>query len=266
MKQLFWKEWYELRFLPLASAVGIMTLDLGYIVYEHTLSHSSPAIVSDTFMLLLFVWHLCALVAGASLFSSEIGSGTLIFLSALPVSRHRLWAVKTATAFLALLASLVTSSLSWLIAERLSLGGGRTHAFLYELTPDHASLIVGLISVLGFFTGALAVSPLLDRVMSALAAASLVGIVSLIGLGGFAYQYLLKHFGPFENTWPTDLPLYCALGLLSILAAAAISYRTFTGGETLRSAKRFRVAALTGAVSLLTAVLAFWDGSLLQLW
>ncbi|MDQ2687768.1 MAG: hypothetical protein M3Y28_07880, partial [Armatimonadota bacterium] len=86
MKQLFWKEWRELRLLPLGAALTVAVGLSAAKVYSH--ANHDPFSVPFATALLIGVWLLFSVLAGAGLFSQEIGTGTLQFLSSLPVPRR----------------------------------------------------------------------------------------------------------------------------------------------------------------------------------
>ncbi|HET6385148.1 MAG TPA: hypothetical protein VFJ58_17285, partial [Armatimonadota bacterium] len=111
MKRLFWKEWRENWLVVVCMPLLLALCMIGYRRYAGTrvLSSLEPA-------WLFGIWLLSAIVTGAGLFAREIGNETLGFLLAQPVSRRRLWAIKS-TAGLGV--SAVTALATWLVWDIL---------------------------------------------------------------------------------------------------------------------------------------------------
>ena len=274
MKQLFWKEWYELRLLPLASAVCVMMLILGIKVYNRVYEPTHRVTIDDNLLPLAATWALFGLLAGAGLIAQEVGSGGLQFLSALPTSRRRLWWVKVASGLGMLLLSVISSIVTWMVVDAF-LFRAAFFNFLGGITTHLPWLVQSaggpLLVLLGFFTVGLAVSPFLDRPISAVVAALLISIAYIAALQDLATLYV-NYYGRLYGWQESDphvrsgdwlLVLLCAL---SIFVFATVSYWTFTRGESLRSARRFRVGAVAGLVSLTVAGLVFLTGNQALLW
>jgi len=86
MKQLFWKEAMEARFLP----ITILLMSMTVLVVWYSVPLAS-----------LFVPVCCivvGLIAGCSGIASEFGRGTITFLSSLPLSRKQVWLCKLLSA------------------------------------------------------------------------------------------------------------------------------------------------------------------------
>jgi ABC-type transport system involved in multi-copper enzyme maturation permease subunit len=251
MKQLFWKECYELRFLPLGAALAVAALLVGLKAYTHLLHDSYPT--SEALIpVLIGIWLLFAALTGSGTIAQEIGTGTLQFLSSLPVSRRTLWWVKAGAAFGMLLPSLLTSTLTWLLCcEAWGTGKAITNPIGVEFFLGYALPIL-----LGVFAIALAVSPFFDRSLSAF-------VVSILFVWGIAALFisLTNQISPYHP----EYLLYTLVGL-SILTFAAISYWTFTRGETLRGSRRFIVAGITGGVCLGISLLILATASALGAW
>lgn len=260
MRQLFWKEWYELRFLPLGAALTVFVLLAGIKAYTHL--YHEPYPTSDLlFPCLAVIWLLFAALAGAGTISQEIGTGTLQFLSSLPISRRTLWWVKAGAAFGMLLLSLLSSAAVWAILCALwcptALHPVRIHMASQQ---DAFSLLLGigmaLALLLSVYAVALAVSPLFDRALSAFVASILVCI---------AVGALFVTVAFYNNVPRSDYPFFTLI-VLSIPAFAMTSYQTFTRGESLRSARRFVVAGLTGGGWLVVISLVVIAGHWLWAW
>ncbi len=254
MKQLFWKEWYELRWLPLASAVCVALLIVAAKAFSHIYDRQ-PFQVGETLLPLLATWMLLGLLAGAGLFAQEVGSGSLTFLSALPTSRRRLWWVKASTAFGMLLLSVLAGTAAWAIIDLGLFQSAFFQAPWWQETARAFWLGVGglLLVLLFLFAVALAVSSLLDRPVSVVITALLVAYSYVALLSNVPRLYLNS---PVPHLLNGD-QILMLLVALSVPVFGTISYWTFTRGETLRSAKRFRVGATAGAVSLVIAALVF---------
>lgn len=274
MKQLIWKEWHELRWLPLASVLCVVVLTWGSDLFWRTYHHDLR--IGDVNFPLSITWGLFSLLTGASLFASEVGSGTLDFLSVLPLSRRRLWCIKISTASAALLLSWLTSSLVWAwLVPHLVPAATPAAAWLAFWLPNGGNLSPGLL-FLDMFAVTVAVSAFADRALSVLLVSALVFGATFFGLAMLLNEYLLLHMSAYTESLAVNHVLVPAQhsfdvlevfsAVLSLLVFASISYWTFTRGETLRSAKRFRVGALSGLVSAGIAALIFWVGSGLQWW
>ena len=270
MKQLFWKEWYELRLVPLAAAGCVVVLIFAARVFEAPAA-GQPFQLRDTFLPLLATWIIFGLLTGAGLIAQEVGSGGLQFLSALPTSRRQIWWVKVGTALGMLLLSVVSSALVWAVIGAVMFHAGFFHDPLWQMPALAHSVGADMLALLGCFSIALAMSPFLDRSISAAVAALLFALAYFALLGNLAGAYV-DYYGRLYG-WQGSDPhsrnadtLNLLLIALSIPLFGAVSYWTFTRGETLRSAKRFRVGALAGAVSLTIIGLLLLTGNRIQLW
>ncbi len=271
MKQLFWKEWYELRLLPLGSALCVALLIFGAKVLSTVEVMGANFQLPDTFLPLVGTWAICALLAGSGLFAQEVGSGGLQFLSALPTSRRRLWGVKVSTALGMLLVSVLCSTLTWMVIDAFVF---RNAFFDFFYANRHGPTLVqvaaALLLLLSFFSVSLAVSPFLDRSLSAVVTALLVGIAYFGALETLAFDYV-NYYGRLYD-WQSDAHrrsqdwLFALLSGLSLLVFVTVSYWTFTRGESLRSSRRFQVGALAGLASVAVAVLVFVAGNQTSLW
>ncbi len=276
MKQLLWKEWYELRFLPLASALCVALFLFTDAVYEKSYD-IRPMRFDDTWLPLNLTWALFSVIAGAGLFAQESEGGGLALLSALPISRGRIWRVKVGGALTMLLSSILTSAAAWAAVGTALLGPAFFHNSFWHtpLQPtflERAELVgESLLLLLLPFTIALAVSTFLDRPFSAVIVSLIMSIAYCTCLAGEASNYMdskatLFFGGSASSSIYDPMVLTTTLLVLSVFVFTLVSYWTFTRGESLRTAKRFRVGAVTGLVSLAVVGLVLGIGSRMQLW
>lgn len=236
MKQLFWKEWRELRHLPLGAALTVAVALGAAKAYTHW--NHEPFSVPFAAALLVGAWLLFAVLAGAGQFSQEIGTGTLQFLSSLPVSRRAVWSVKAATALGALCLSLAVSSIVWAALCAIWSPAGLAAMMGRETLPG----LIGGIGIAAFFVIcclaiSLAVSPFFDRSLSA----SVAGILGCVVIHA-AILAVVGNWSPHEER------LSFTLVGLTIPTFTLISFWTFTRGESLQTNRRFLVGGkVTGA-------------------
>lgn len=234
MKMLFWKEWHELRALPLGAAVAVAVLMTCVKVLTRG---SHDPFLAETAFILVGVWLLFGAVAGASAITQEIGSGTLQFLSSLPISRGTIWWVKSSAALGMLLPTVLSSSIVWALFHMLWAPPGAR-----SLNDFLGVLAFFLPCLLGVFVVALAVSPFFDRTMSAV----IVAVLAAIGIASLFINIVSKYSGGIDG----PLPMLFTLVGLSIPTFAAISYWTFTRGEALRDGRRFKAAGAAAGICL----------------
>lgn len=260
MKQLFWKEWRELRLLPLGATL-VVALALGAVKATTRYYHDPFPIPTDVLVVLFAGWPLFAVLAGAGLFSQEIGAGTLAFLSSLPVSRHTLWWVKTTTALGALLLSLITTGLTWTVlcwlwSPQSPLGIWNGVLSGHERFIEMLSFVgVVTLALLFCLSVSLAVSPFFDRSLTA----SIFAVLACVAVA-------LSHSGIVSGVRHGDGALWATLLALSVPLFGAVSYSTWTRGESLRGPKRYGVAARTAAVGLIAGAAVVFTGRLFWLW
>lgn len=249
MKMLFWKEWRELRALPLGAAVAAATLMIGLKVVTRWPGEVFPA-TGSLFGILVGVWLLFSAVAVAGTVAQENGAGTLQFLSSLPVSRRTVWLVKSSAALAALLASQISSTIVWVVLCALW-APSRTHSLTGWPWPG--ILASALLFMLSVFAIGLAISPFFDRALSAVVAA----IVAALAIESLFVSIFTKYDGSH------GFPLLFTLVGLSIPTFAAISYWTFTRGEALRDGRRFKAAGAAAGICLaIDAIIVLTAGAL----
>lgn len=100
MKQLMWKEWRELRIIPIGFSLFILSVMLMYITY---VSYSKGLTGSnDLYWIYTFLPPISAIIIGSSLISGEQGQGTIGFLGIMPIRPTILWISKYLSGMFAL--------------------------------------------------------------------------------------------------------------------------------------------------------------------
>lgn len=258
MSQLFWKEWRELRMLPVGACLCVALVIFGMAAFRKSVGDHTPITSQDTAGWLFAIWLLCGALAGAGTLASEVGAGTLQFLASLPPSRGRVWWVKASTALGMMLLSIACSTIAWLLLHFIFFRQGFPP--VHGMTRDSFIIpALGVFGGLGCLAVSLAVSPFCDRSLSASVAAILTCAALLITVPSFVSAHISywHHY--------SDRCLLVTLAL-SIPLFAAVSYQTWTRGESLRTTRRFIVAAQTGAIGLAIGFVIFCIGYTLQLW
>lgn len=253
MKQLFWKEWHELRLLPLGAALLCALLFLGYLMgCRLQLDGLNMGNFNESALIIFLavVWLLSAVIAGSGLISQEIGAGSLTFLFSFPVSRRRIWLIKAASGFTVLVLCALCSGFACSLLWGFTVQWARPEPDLARWLG--AFLGDAFLAAAGCYAVSLAVSPLLDRYISA----TMVSVLACILI---AYVIVAACSGPFRNQYQPDLSsrLMYACMWLAIPAMLAISYWTFTHGESLRSVKRFYAAGAAASVAFVVFLALF---------
>jgi hypothetical protein len=292
MKLLFWKEWREHRMLPLMALMIYIAMQIVIGLFSQFISHT-PVDFGSTYGSLFFVWLIFWIAAGSGTFAQEVGSGSLEFLSVMPVDRHRLWWVKTSSAVLAAIAVWAVTLIFWMLYADVvfhqSVIGMYDEFTRDSPGMDHATIIViyiiwTVLSMSISVASGICASPFFDRALSAWAAAFVGGIfyVSIV-LHQFQNSRLFE--GPHRETVKrlahgsvvtrgifTNNPdplffiqvlLMAAIGIAPLLIT---SYQTFTRGEALKSPKKFIVGAISGVASYLVMALLFELGTIVKFW
>jgi len=255
MKALVWKEWRENRLLIVWAIALMLVVLFGDVTYD-LLSHSIRIEAQELQAMTVFVWFVSALLCGSSMLSPEIGSGSLQFLSILPVSRARIWCTKLASGLCLLAACLLAS---WL-ATMVFCGIAELTGFV---TPSGNEPIGAWLGYYGFtlplFVTGFLVGTLIDRTISALMA-SMVVVALLTEAITLAETFVVGLFqGPVGGSEPWA-QIFITIVALVTVALAAISYKIFTQGETLRTSKRFVILAgcLAPPLALVAACAIGW--------
>ncbi|MDQ2730159.1 MAG: ABC transporter permease [Armatimonadota bacterium] len=234
MKKLFIKELLENRWLPVGLGLLVILLMVALKMLNLITVFQSP-------LLLMASWSLAAIFAASSLFSREVGNNTLQFLMALPVSRAKVWSVKALAGFTLMILSIGSTVVAWAAAHFVLFGYGQ-FSFNGSVGLDNRGWILFLwvlLVAIACYALSLTISTLLDRALSA-AMVSVLALAALampIGLVCSVYMFL-----PGANDNPTDSMCLVATSLAPALLLA--SYWAFTRGESLRTPRRFKQAAL----------------------
>lgn len=240
MMLLFWKEWREMRLLPvfaLATYVALFLAEVSYDRFSTGTWQSNPEVMNPLFATWLIFWT----VAGATAFSSETGSGTLQFMSIFPVSRRRIWWVKL---LVALCSAIVVFAVTIAFAQMLNLYwpgssialAGRLNNYVWPMSLDRVLLLSGVLLVCLSF--GFCASPFFDQPIVSTVVAAIGGVIYFV--------FVLLH-----STWQIYRHLSHSYYIGDLVATALLlmpplitSYQTFVRGESLKSIKRYKVGAL----------------------
>ena len=258
MKALVWKEWREARMTIVLTAMLTVALGLAGMMMLH-LQYPTMAIRSDQLGgIAIVVWCVSGLLCGAAMISPEVGSGSLQFLSVLPITRDRIWLAKVGVhatvVAMSVVATVIVLRLFILAAARANLisptgsyqfgvfpqffdltifGGDSWGVSKYPLVPQYFGLPLLLFAI------AASISPMFDRTISALMASAITGVVVLSSCAE-SNDLIHKYASGNER----------ALQWVLLLAAASLflaaSKYVFVRGETLLTAKRMMLAAEFG--------------------
>lgn len=234
MKKLFFKELQENRALPIGLGLLLLLLMIALKTLGVMAAH-------DTTSFLTAAWVAAAIFAASSLFSREVGNNTLQFLMALPVSRARVWAIKAAAGFVLMLLGIIATTVGWVAA--LAILFSRNELINVVFRPD--SIVWLFLTAIACYSLSLAISTLLDRALSA----AMVGLLALaavaIPIALVCNVYLLM------PGWHNQLTAnVCLIATTLTPALLLASYYAFTRGESLRTPRRFKFAALGCAAGL----------------
>ena len=243
-----------MRLLPVLALATYIALFLAEASYDRFSSgswQSSPEVMNP----LIATWLIFWTVAGSTAFSSEIGSGTLQFMSVIPVSRRRIWWVKlsvalcSAVAVFAVTVAFVQMLNHYFPGSSIALAG-RFDNSVWSMSLSDALLVSG--SLLVCLSFGFCASPFFDQPIVSTVVAAIGGVIY--------FTFVLLH-----NTWYIYRHLSHSyyIGNLVVIALLIMpplitSYQTFVRGESLRSIKRYKVGALAfiGSYVVSTAIYA----------
>jgi hypothetical protein len=246
MKELVWKELRENRMIIAFAAM--LTFVFFLVPALAVITHQSTPIDLQVFvMVTLVVWVASALLCGSSIVAQEIGSGSLQMLSSMPISRKDIWWTKIGAGMLIMVGCIVASTLT--MTSLCSVGT------LLEIVAPGMSTIdwipgndntfgVLAATIPAFAVGAV-VTMLADRTISAFMAASVVGVLLYLGILSVVTELLYLFNGYSTVTFDQGYQLDTLIGMVVFVTVALLtmSYKLFTCGETLKTAKRYKILA-----------------------
>lgn len=255
---LFWKEWRESWPLIIAAPALLAALygaDVTfYIANAHP--HTRPTIpVGDLYIILALVWLLSAVLTGSSFVSAESGSGTLLFLSSLPIKRRTIFWKKTASLLSIHLASCLVAAIAWELLNTVT-----TNHSLMQSVPIGIDGIIWFLPLTIFaFVVAVQASILTDRTITAVGISGLSIVAIFFGVGLIT--------SPLSSV--TGIPEVCFMiagWVFASLLALFTSYQTFVHGQSLSPGQKFRILFRKGLlyrlfdIGIIIAALsiAFW--------
>ncbi len=247
LKALLWKEWRLQRRVVVAGFA--LSLLLPVLVFGVALATDSRVYRAEfaqtvAFLAAALLWPLFAAVTAATAYAEGGDPASLGFLLSRPVSRSRVWGVKTAAAAIALLAIV---GFSFGVAQFVYLGSlSQSLPFPFPADamstglPGTALQILALAFVLLVFTGATLCSLLTRQALLAV-------------LGGFAVamsiEYSCLAFGMAlaHATRPLSgiEPFLVGFLTVAVLALLAAAFSLFVTGSDLRGVRLNRRVALT---------------------
>ncbi len=233
---LYWKEWREQR--SIVAAAPVLTFALltvyGVLVRSHAFG-PGIAVVSGGVAggLLGLAWLLSAALCGTSIMAPEINTGTLRFLSMLPLSRARIWRDKIAISVAAMVLCIAAATLAYLLFCAVAGVGNAFGAPMAEMIGNGSLLFVCVL----VFAVACYLTMLLENPIAALLATIIVSLAAVVLTDLMAGE--IGIFVPaLENGGDYGQNLFlCLFALLFFW----LSYRTFQLGETLKTSARFRL-------------------------
>ena len=240
MKRLFWKELRENRMIPIWVAI-LLGLMMAAVRMMADLN-------SDITVWYLYVsWSLAGVFTAAGAISREVGSGTLTFLLAQPVSRRAIWWVKWLSGLGILAASVVCTSGVWALVQRL-LYEPYTWSVQTRLNLSGWAMWALLASA-ACYAIAWSLSALLDRAISA-------AMLTLVIAG--AIMIPVTMIADFYTAVPgNQIANIILLGFACQPAFACASYAAFTRGEAMRSRRRLLWAAAGWMAGLVATAVIF---------
>jgi len=203
MKSLIWKEWRETRWM----AIVLLALFLVSALCWKVAKPGDDHVIGPP------IWTVLALFLGARAFAGEKHAGTIEFLSAQPLRKGHLWAMKAGWGFAILIAVVAISCLLDYLLMRVDPFYRAFH--LLELPLSW--IVLGLLAV---YCVALLSSSVCDKTVVALG----LNIVlwPIIGVVIALIERFNPHFFQFVNEpWGVPLAL-CWFSLIALAASFAI--------------------------------------------
>jgi len=240
LRALAWKEWREQRPVILSGLVLAALLPLFLIAGASGMARSAN--LADLAGLLpaayaLLLWPLFAAAAGATTVAGEISDGTLGFLLSRPLTRARVWAVKTTVAAMGVALIAAGSALVALAFSRIS--GIRASMFAEAATAAASTAGFAFLT----FACATFFSGIVSRTITAAAGGIAAALAILVGL-----SFVWSAVGLSPALEPGWIGLDMLLTGLAVLCGALY---VFNRGEMLRGPGARRAALLATAGALL---------------
>ena len=202
-RALLWKEWRESWWL-LGLAVCFPALALPV----------AESVLGDFELFLWFVPPVCAVLLGARAVASETARGTIHFLGERPVTKAALWTAKTVLP----LAALITGSVAFAIPAVSA---------MREVCGDDAAFVLAVffMGTLSSFALAMLCSVLVDRPITALAAACVLCFVSALT----QHAVITYSMRALQERWPAaaariDAFMHSAGGFCVLLAVLLVEF------------------------------------------
>jgi ABC-type transport system involved in multi-copper enzyme maturation permease subunit len=243
MKAIIWKEWHENR-LILAWA-SLLTFGVSIIGMWLNAGSSSLPPTSDAFVgIAILPCGLSAMLCGAAMISPDIGSGSLQFLSTLPISRARIWLAKCLFGVCLAAGTIAASLVS--MAIYVAIAVATHHMRPASPTPYQWPIEYYTAPILLFAIGA-AAGTTFDRTISALMASVIVaGMVfpTLTLISDLAQKYAPSYVDVF----------YWVVFAAWTAAFLSASFTVFTRGESLKTEKRMWIMAGFGLPAIVVVI------------
>jgi hypothetical protein len=293
MNKLIWKELHEMRLIPVAIAAMVaMVLIVNDAISAWMASNGfgfAPMALKDCTLFLLLGLAGSGIFAGSVAIAPETGSGTLAFLSSLPIGRPRIWTAKVIAGVVIMASSAVTVTLCWGITVfclfhgewRLTAMPGRYDPILTPFgmqDPVLAGTLTDALSdwicasalhaatatfavVACLYCAALLVSTLTDRT----ATAGIVAMIASVGVAGGllcilnalgSHVLTLAGLTATENN-PNSLQAEAIACTVVVIGLLSTSFVAFCYGDSLRTRRRLGIAAVLMLGWLTTSGVAF---------
>ncbi|BDI31350.1 hypothetical protein CCAX7_34010 [Capsulimonas corticalis] len=262
MNTLIRKELREIRIIPLGMTILFILANICWALWDFQERRGAhPEFLPFSVNALLGMGMVCCFISsalcGSSLFCGEIGSGTLSFLTMLPVRRNTIWLSKVIAGltgvFTTFFGVLSVSAITSLAHEN---GAAQLHTVLgalHDPSTFWTSLGSPVLIAIGCFAVSLTVSLLLDGAL----ASALLSIAACICVPGVVAETINLATGYFlTNSTFVALVSWILMSLIPPAFFAA-SFYIFVNGETLRSKKRFLLLGKSLALwALVSAIVA----------
>ena len=207
MKSLIWKEWRETRWLTIILLAFCLVAALCWKVLKPGDDH----VIGPP------IWMVLALFLGARAFAGEKQASTMEFLSAQPLQKAHLWAIKAGWGFGIVIAVVVISSLFDYILMRAD----PFYSAFYLLELPLSWIVLGLLAV---YAVALLSSTIVDKTVVALGLNLIIW--ALVWILIFLIDRLNPHFFQFVNErWGVPLALIWFSLMVLVVSFGIVTWR-----------------------------------------